>query len=341
MNLNKYFKQLQIEPIQEVDIRKKCELANKITMLLIDTFPEYDLDYLKIVDLLQHTKMYIVKIPEKLSPVNYLYQEQAIYISDQIELNEKNEFLLHEVIHKIQEYKNKRGQLIQFGICNVFETKIQGLAINEAAIQYIVEKMLKKENTSVEVYEMKIPTISKNYYPIITNLIQQLSLVIGERWIIDSTLNSNEEFKYNAIDYLGEENYFIIQTNFDEILKSKDEILENSNILEEQKIVKKIKTLYIETQQLILTSYFDNIINKIETEKELNIYHKKLIKYRELIGSYEGLENYYKYYFEKEKEIKKLRQNLKNQALIPISDNKIVKIFKKIKDYVEKLIFQN
>lgn len=338
MYVNKKLEDLGINPISKIDDRTICVLANKIAILLVDTFPDYNLDYLKIVDSLQHTKMYIADIPKDISPVNYFYKDETMYISNKIDLIEQNEFILHESIHKIQEYKNKKEQLVQLGICHISETRIQGMALNEAAVQYIVSKLLKKQRQIVEIYDMKIPTISKNYYPIITNLIEQIIFVLGEDLLIESVLKPSEEFKYNAIDNFGEENFFAIQSNFDKILKTKDYILENKpnneDILQN---IEQIKTLYFDTQKLILVSYFDNVINRLETIQEVRKYKNKLIKYRDLIGSQEGIEFYINYYIDKIKQIKEIEQNIQykqNHALTVIKDNKILKILKKIKNYL-------
>lgn len=250
----KHFKELNIEPLYEVDIREKCEFANKTAALFIDTFSELNLDYLKIVDLIQHTQMYISKVPKNISSVNYSYIDEALYISEGTDLDLKNEFLLHEIIHRIQEERNKKNKLTQLGICNIFETKIHGLAINEAAIQYLIKKLLNKDIELIEIYDMKIPTSSKNYYPIITNLIEQMAFVLGDSLLIESSLNSKEDFKFNAIDNLGEANYFKIQTNFDKILEAKNNILKYENV---QSNTSFIKDTYIETQNLIMNAYFE------------------------------------------------------------------------------------
>lgn len=338
MYTDKHFKELNIEPIRKIDIREKCEFANKLAIMLVDTFQEYNLDYLRIVDLIQHTEIYISKVPKNISPVNYSYIDEAIYISDEIELDLANEFVLHEMIHRIQEDRNKKNKLMQLGLCNILETKVKGVAINEAGIQYVVSKMLNNTQKIVEIYDMKIPTVSKNYYPILTNLIEQMAFVLGDDLLIDSVLNSKEDFKYNTIDNLGETNFFTIQSNFDKILESKNNILRNKDI---QINIENIKNIYNETQNIILTSYFDRVFKRIETLDELQLYHKKLINFRNYIGSNDVQYIYIKYYKNKKEEIKKKEFDLKNRALIVVEDNIIFKIIRKIKKYFEKIVFQN
>ena len=339
MHINKYFKQLNIEPIAEIDIRKKCEFANRAAMVIVDKF--YDLDYLKIVDIIQHTQMYTAKIPNNLSPVNYSYLDGILYISEKLELDINNEFVLHEVIHRLQEYRNKKNKLLQLGLCDILETSIKGLALNEAAVQYIVKKVLNGENEIVEVYGMKIPTISKNYYPILTNLIEQMIFAVGENILVDSTLNSNNEFKYSAIDLMGESTYYEIQNNFDKIMDVKNQILKNENQTNIKENIDLIKRIYIETQHKILTSYFNKELKAVKDIDQLKVFGDKLLKYRNLIGSDEGQALYDEYYKEMLNRIQEKEFSFQNRALIVVKENKIINVFKRIKNYIQNVIFQN
>lgn len=339
MYINKYFKQLNIEPIAEIDIREKCEFANRAAMAIVDKF--YDLDYLKIVDIIQHTQMYTAKIPNNLSPVNYSYLDEILYISEKIELDINNEFVLHEVIHRLQEYRNKKNKLLQLGLCDILETSIKGLALNEAAVQYIVKKVLNGENEIVEVYGMKIPTISKNYYPILTNLIEQMIFAVGENILVDSTLNSNNEFKYSAIDSMGESTYYEILNNFDKIMDVKNQILKNENQTNVKENIDLIKRIYIETQHKILTSYFNKELKAVKDIDQLKVFGDKLLKYRNLIGSDEGQALYDEYYKEMLNKIQEKEFSFQNRALIVVKENKIINVFKRIKNYIQNVIFQN
>lgn len=339
MQVNKYFKQLNIEPIAEVDIRKKCEFANRAAMVIVDRYT--DIDYLKIVDILQHTQMYIAKIPENLSPVNYSYIDGNMYISENIDLNIYNEYVLHEVIHRIQEHRNKKEQLIQLGLCDIQETNIKGLALNEAAVQYIVQKILNGNSQIIEVYGMKIPTVSKTYYPILTNLIEQIVFEVGEDILVDSTFKSNNEFKYATIDLIGEGTYYEIQNNFDKIMDAKNQILKNENQTVINENIELIKKIYIDTQHIILTSYFDKEFKKIKDLEQIKDFSNRLLQYRDYIGTAEGQVLYSEYYREMLDKIKIKEESFQNKALIVVKENKIVKLFKGIKKYIEKLVFQN
>lgn len=341
MEINKYFRELNIIPIKKIDIRTRVEFVNKIALRLIDTFPKLEKEYINILEILQRTEICIAKIPKNLSPVNYSYKDQTIYVSENIELGLENEFMWHEIIHRIQEIKNQKGELKQLGICNILETRVQGMSINEAAIQYITSKILNLEKKEIEIYGMKISTISKNYYPILTCLIEQIIFLLGEDELIDSVLNSNNEFKYNAIDLLGENSYFTIQNNFEEILKNKNTMLKNGEEKVINKSITNIRKLYITTQEIIYKSYFDNYIKNLNTLEEIENLKYKLKKYSSLIGTDEGLRNYLYYCENKNEKIALLEEKYKNQALAVIPSNKIVKMFRKIKELLSNLLAHN
>ena len=341
MQINKYFKELNIEPISELDNNEKYEFVNKVVVDIVDRFKDNNLDYLKMIDILQRTEMYIAKVPRGLSPVNYSYLDGKMYISEDIKLDTNNQFVLHEVIHRIQEYRNKKEKLIQLGLCDVMETKIKGLALNEAAIQYIVQKILNGEIQTIDVYGMEIPTISKNYYPILTNLVQQITFLIGENKLIDSTFNSNSEFKYELIDTLGEDIYYAIEDSFEQILEAKNNILKNKdkNIIYEN--TELIKKTYVYIQKRIMTSYFNNELKRIKNIEQVEEYNTKIIEYKDYIGSEEGYKIYSDYYNEISGKIKEKEQELLNKSLVVVKENKFLNIFKKVKDYISKIVFQN
>ena len=341
MTINKYFKKLNIEPISEVDIREKCEFANKVSVVLVDRLKNVNLDYLRIVDALQHTKMYISRIPKHLSPVNYSYIDGGMYISEDIDLDVNNEFVLHEVIHKIQEYRNKKEKLIQLGLCDIMETKIKGLALNEAAIQYLVQKVLNGNVETVNIYDMKVPTLSKDYYPLLTNLVQQLAFFVGEDKLVDSTINSNNEFKYEIIDYLGEDTYNSIENGFEQILEAKNAILKSDDQTFINNKTEFIKKIYNELQKKTMQAYFNNEFKRVKTIEQLKVLTKKLLDYKDYIGSKETQDFYAEYFNQMQEKIKSKEQMLINKSLIVVKENKFVNLIKKVKNYLKNLVFQN
>ena len=341
MYINNYLEKMNIEPISKIKVKERCEFTNNIVATITENLENCNLDYLKMLNILQHTEMYIAKIPKNLSPVNYLYLDGKMYISEDINLNPNNEFVLHEAIHRIQEYRDKKKKLIQLGLCDVMETKIRGLALNEAAIQYIVQRILNGESKIIDIYGMRVPTLSKDYYPILTNLIEQITFLIGEDKLIDSTINSNNEFKYEAIDMLGEETYKAIENSFEQILEAKNIMIKNKeqSIIDEN--IELIKKIYINIQNKIMTSYFNKKFKKIKDIEQLKDFNNNLSKYKQYIGSDEVQALYIDYYKDMQEQIKEKEQSFINKSLIVVKENRIVNIFNRIKNFIKSLVFQN
>ena len=340
MYINNYLEKMNIEPISEIGVRERCEFTNNIVATITENLVNYNLDYLKMLNILQNTEMYIAKIPKNLSPVNYLYLDGKMYISEDINLNPNNEFVLHEAIHRIQEYRNKKEKLIQLGLCDVMETKIKGLALNEAAIQYIVHRILNGESKIIDIYGMKVPTLSKDYYPILTNLIEQITFLIGEDKLIDSTINSNNEFKYEAIDMLGEDTYKAIENSFEQILEAKNVIIKNNekSIIDEN--IELIKKIYVDIQNKIMVSYFNKEFKRIKSLEQLNSFSTKLVNHKDYIGSDEAQALYSDYFKTMQEQIKEKEQSFINKSLIVVKENRFVNIFNRIKKFIKNLVFQ-
>ena len=106
--------------------------------------------------------------------------------------------------------------------------------------------------------------------------------------------------KIEIIDNIGENEYNTIEKNLNEILKLKNEIAEiqrNLQIIDKwegennkknKKIASKIqsiKNIYFKTQNIIYTSFFDNLLKRAENDIEVNMIKNKLLDYRNLIGT--------------------------------------------------------
>lgn len=336
MNIDKKLKNLGIENISIIDYELKENLVNKIADKLSETFLNANINKEKIVKKLINTNMYIADIPINMPKVNYIYMNSSIYFSKSLNLDIIDESIFHECIHKIQEYKNKKNRLIQLGTCNFTNTKILGLALNESAIQYIVYRTEHSKREIIDIYGIKIPTIGRNYYAMLTNLIEKIVFLIGEEELIDSTINCNDEFIYKCIDNFGEKTFYKIRDNFDKILCATENIIKNkkksTNKDNLQKHIKELQDNFINTQEIITTTYFEKLLDRIDNLKEVEEYKEKLDKYRELIANMEKYDFYNTYYknqyakiLEKEEKIKK------SNALIVINEKNINRLLAKIK----------
>lgn len=102
-----------------------------------------------------------------------------------------------------------------------------------------------------------------------------------------------------------------------------------------EKIIKKICKVYEDAQELIFTSYFNNVLYLIETIPEMEKYKEKLIGFEKEINVEELRKKYILY---KEKQLNKLDKRIitisrKNSRtmLAVISNNKFFAIFKAIR----------
>lgn len=108
--------------------------------------------------------MYYAEIPEGLSQANYIYKNSTMYFLNNINLDEMNEFVFHECIHIIQENKNKKNQIVKMGLCSINDITVTGMALNEAAIQYMISKVLKnKKNYLCFVQTNTVNSLSKKF----------------------------------------------------------------------------------------------------------------------------------------------------------------------------------
>ncbi len=330
---------LGIIPIDRVEDQKVIELVNQVSNKLLLAFPNAKLSYLEIYKALLDTPMFYAKVPNGLSKVNYAYKNSSLYFSEDLDLTEIDEFIFHECLHRLQECRDKKGNLTRLGVCEVNELSVKATALNEGAVQYVTVKAFDMPRKTVNIYGISLPCRTE-YYPLLTNIVSQLAFLLGEDVLIDSTVNGNEEFKIAIIDNIGENQYNNIEKNLNEILKTKDSILEmqksrDSSKENSEKITERIdliKKLYFDTQNMIYISYFDSLIKRAENNIEIEMIRKKLNLYREYIGISKDYENFELYCIDFNRRARIKAEELKNKkGLMVIGDNIIFRLIRKIK----------
>lgn len=197
---------------------------------------------------------------------------------------------------------------------------LPGAGLNEAAVQLMASKALGSNYESVKYFDIELQSNTPTYYPLECALVNQMAYVIGEDVLFDSTLHSNNHFREEFISLTSEKVFFKIQSNIDLLMEyqanltmlnsSLDDIGEDELLI--QKIIKEIdiqksniKTLFLNTQKLILTSYFDNSINLAYTPKTMENYRNKLYLFKNFVGSTENDNFYNSYYIDKMMELEK------------------------------------
>ena len=335
-----------IEVIEPLGDEKIIDIVNQVSTRIMTAFPDNKLSYLDIYKTLLDTPMYYARIPKGLSKANYYYKDSSIYFSKNTNLSEIDEFVFHEFIHRLQERKDKKGNITRLGVCEINELSVKATALNEAAIQFVTTKAFNMPKKQINIYNMTMPSRTE-YYPIITNIIYQLAFLLGEDVLIDSTLNGNEDFKIDIIDNIGENEYKFIEKNLNDILRIKSEILniqnnvqlvdkwegsENSKFLEIEQKAKIIKKIFFDIQNKIYTSYFNNLLKRTENDLEIKMIIQKLEDYKEYIGIAEDNIAFNLFYSDFTKRAEKRIDELKNKtALVVLKDNFIYRFFRKIK----------
>ncbi|MCI8310558.1 MAG: hypothetical protein HFJ45_10555, partial [Clostridia bacterium] len=236
---------------------------------------------------------------------------------------------------------------------------LPGIGLNEAAVQYIAAKTLNLPYDNVKYFDISFQSNTPMYYPLECALVSQIAYVVGEEILLDSTLHSNDNFKNTYISLTSKDDFEQIQKNIDLLAETQDRLeflfasLEDVGIDEifVEKIAKeievkkaKVKELFLGTQRLILTSYFDNSIHLAYTPKALENYRNKLYLFKNLIAYSENDNFYNEYYIDKMMELEKRYDfdPLEITALTVIKPSFISKLIQKLrtlfglnKNYIE------
>ena len=238
------------------------------------------------------------------------------------------------------------------GLCDYTEFKIYGLGLNEAAVQLMASKVNGIPKEYVKYFGISFETNSPSYYPLECCLANQLAYLVGENILFESTLNSNDNFKEHFANITSPKTYMAIQNAFDDILNNEEEIIKLNNriasvddrnkkvdgMLEKiEELKSEISLTFMRTQNLIISSYFDNTFNNISTLEDVENYRRKLYNFKNYLGSMEGYTFFNDYYVNKMMELEKKYNAIENGEVetaikvITKKENIFVSLFKAIK----------
>ena len=293
-----------------------------------------------------------------MAEANYFYKNTSIYFNEHVPDEDLEEFAIHECIHYLQEVKDKRNYLIRMGLCDYTEFKIYGLGLNEAAVQLISSKINGIPKEYVKYFGISFETISPSYYPLECCLVNQLAYLTGEDILFESTFNSNENFKKVFSELTSPKTFMAIQNAIDEILYHEEDIIKLNNKIAQIedrnkkvdgmiKIIDELKNeitlMFMRTQNLIISSYFDTTFDKIIDLEGIEKYRQKLYSFKDLIGFTEGYTFFNDYYISKMEQLEHKYNLLENGQfetaikLITKKENKWIRFIKALK----KLIFSS
>lgn len=219
MDTKKLLDTMGIVPIRSLNFQEVNNLSKEFAELMLYSFGNLQLNYGQICKKMFQCKMYIAEFDARLGNANYIHKNNTIYIRNGVAINCRDSYILHELIHYFQDMRDERGELKKIGICDFAEFKVRGLALNEAAVQYVVSKMLQISEEEINYYGIPLKTKTKEYYPLTCDLINKIIYFLGEDSLIDSVLFSTDKFKLEVMDYCGEEAFNNIQNNFDTIIE--------------------------------------------------------------------------------------------------------------------------
>ena len=297
-----------IKVTEELDKIKVNTIAKNVAQKIVAAFHELDFKLGEVFIKLSQLKMYYAEVPKGFSEANYFYKNTSIYFNQEVPIEKIENYAIHECIHYLQERKDKAGFLLRLGLCDLTQYKVHGLALNEAAVQYATAKATKEPKDNVKYYGISFDTISPTCYPLICNLIAQMAYVTGEKVLFESTFNSNNNFKETFIEKTSEDTFYTLEKNFDKILKLEEDLLKLNNKMElsdnlnsglnkkRLKIKNSIQSTFMESQNLIITSYFDTAFERITNLEEVENYRRSLYNYKDLVGYVDGIDTFNEYY---------------------------------------------
>lgn len=342
-----------IHIIETLDTLTINAIAKTVASKLVKAFPNQDLDDAEIFIKLSRLNMYVAKLPSDLSSAKYYYKNRSIYFNENVDLSHIDSCVIHECIHAIQEDRDEKDNLIRLGFCNFLSSRLKGMALNEAAVQQMSSYAVNSSLDTVKYFDITLSTSSPSHYTLECALLNQMAYLTGNYPLFHSTLYSDDLFREKFISLTNKETYQTIEKNLDKMLDLEDAlnkqtfylttIDENAKVLSNiakkiSKIRTKIQCLFLDTQNLILTRYFDKKFMAISTLVQIDDYRKKLYNFKDLIGYTDTYSFYNDYYIQKMSELELKRNEVENKELstnsslllVPMKQNFLSTLIQKV-----------
>ena len=333
MNINSTLKREGIEVINPLSTLEINKIASKIAEKLCSSFPEHNLNQSDLFISISRLNMCIAKMPNDMAAAKYLYKNDSIYFSQDMDFDDLNTLAIHECIHFLQSLKDKRGKTIRLGLYDL-QGKSHGMALNEAAVQYMASKANGAVTDTVRYYSMNLTTESPDYYPIETAIIRQLAYFTGTYPLFHSVLFSNDVFKNTFIAKSSPKAYGIIESNLDLVMQYQEELVISMNDLdtcsEIDAPLSKIKNLSnriealkaiilkltLEIQNTIIYHCFNREFDYIKDQDSLNAFQTHLYNFKDLLIDTEGYNYYNEFYREMMNRLDEKREMVKKFGVL-------------------------
>lgn len=290
---------LGFKVLRELDETEKHKLGINIAEKLTSTFSY--LKYDAIIERITNCSIYIAEIPSRYSRANYNYQNFSIYIAETVDINNPDVYFLHEIMHYLQDSRHYNGDLYKMGLCNFRTLKVSGLAINEAAIQYVISRITNESIEPMTCFGIDLYTYSKSYYPILSNILLQITNIFDESYLVKSLFRNDNSFPeafcelcQNSISYKA------LLENMDIMLGCRDVIIDNSIKIKtghfspkELKTVNKInlksiariQESFFVIQNMLIKSYYKAMLRNIGYRMEADLFPVKVKELEKYLGN--------------------------------------------------------
>mgnify|MGYP003291897615 CR=1 FL=1 len=203
MNIESELRREGIVIIKQLNTLMVNSIATNIAQKLVKSFPEQNFDYSTLFTKIAKLNMYVAKMPSGVA-AKYFYKNSSIYFSEHTDLENLNEVVIHECIHAIQSEINAKNKLVKLGLCDFTDSKLSGMALNEAAVQLMTMKCAKSRFDTVKYFDIELPSNSPDYYTLECNLVRQMAFITGEYALYNNTLFGNDNFKNKFIRVAGQ-----------------------------------------------------------------------------------------------------------------------------------------
>lgn len=327
---------------------QKEQITSYVVTSLCNRFPELRLNFYALSNSINSLNMYVASMSEGSVGACYFYRNSSMYFRKGLKFEKMKRLAVHECIHHMQEIKNDKGVLTRMGLCSYLHGKAYGNALNEAAVQlmssYANNEMPETENF----YGITLPSDSPTYYPLLCNLMKQIGILTSFETLFNSTFYTNDAFFDIFKSSFGENNAFELQKDFEKILekenklnkliaKKETEDLSAKKMQSLEKAIEKgkkgVQKQFLTTQNLIITSFFDAKIKKIQTEEDADNYRKTLYNMVNLIGKTADYNFFNEYYIKKMTELdNKYTKFAQTTSIAVVKKNKFTELLEAIKN---------
>lgn len=315
MSINSALRKEGIKVIGKLNTLEVNKIATNISESIANAFPEHSINQKDLFISIARLNMYIAEMPDNMAMAKYFYKNNSIYFSKNMNLDDLNTLAVHECIHFMQELKNSRGKLLRLGLYNLQTGN--GMAINEAAVQHMASLALNNALDNVKYYNMEISTISPDFYPLQTALLNEMIYFTGSYALYHSTFYSNDVFKNTFIAKSSTKTYSKIEKNFDLIFEYETLLSNEVQKLafysdttpkdeeKKKKINDKIDTIKniifektIETQNIIILNCFEREFNLIKNVEDIKTFREHLYNFKDVLIYTENYNFFNEFYIE-------------------------------------------